>query len=94
MNIAFFARVHGVKGWKQRRDELLDMVRMRPFRKRLADRDLALEVSDAALDRLGEAGELFASAGRLDWPRAWAYLGAVLVGELLRLDAEVIHGRL
>ncbi len=37
-NIAFFARVHGVKGWKQRRDELLEMVRMTPFRKRLADR--------------------------------------------------------
>jgi len=37
-NIAFFARVHGVDGWKQRRDELLEMVRMTPFRKRLADR--------------------------------------------------------
>ena len=37
-NIAFFARVHGVKGWKKRRDELLEMVRMTPFRKRLADR--------------------------------------------------------
>jgi len=37
-NIAFFARVHGVKGWKERRDELLEMVRLTPFRKRLADR--------------------------------------------------------
>ena len=37
-NVAFFARVHGVKGWKERRDELLEMVRMTPFRKRLADR--------------------------------------------------------
>ena len=26
---------------------------------------------------------LFAAAGRLDWPRAWVYLGAVLLGELL-----------
>ena len=26
---------------------------------------------------------LFASAGCLDWPRAWIYLGAVLLGELL-----------
>jgi protein-S-isoprenylcysteine O-methyltransferase Ste14 len=25
---------------------------------------------------------LFASAGRLDWPRAWVYLGVVLLGEL------------
>ena len=37
-NIAFFAEIHGVRGWHARRDELLDMVRMRPFRKRLADR--------------------------------------------------------
>ncbi|HEX6852152.1 MAG TPA: ABC transporter ATP-binding protein [Candidatus Polarisedimenticolaceae bacterium] len=37
-NIAFFARVHGVGGWKARRDELLDLLRMTPFRERLADR--------------------------------------------------------
>ena len=37
-NVAFFARVHGVKGWKERRDELLELVRMTPFRDRLADR--------------------------------------------------------
>jgi drug efflux transport system ATP-binding protein len=37
-NIAFFASIHGVKGWKPRRDELLDLLRMTPFRKRLADR--------------------------------------------------------
>jgi ABC-2 type transport system ATP-binding protein len=37
-NIAFFADVHGVKGWKVRHDELLDLLRMTPFRQRLADR--------------------------------------------------------
>jgi len=37
-NISFFASIHGVKGWKARRDELLDLLRMSPFRKRLADR--------------------------------------------------------
>jgi ABC-2 type transport system ATP-binding protein len=37
-NVAFFAEIHGVEGWRARRDELLDMVRMRPFRKRLADK--------------------------------------------------------
>ena len=37
-NIAFFARVHGVKGWTTRRDELLELLRMAPFRDRLADR--------------------------------------------------------
>jgi ABC-2 type transport system ATP-binding protein len=37
-NVAFFAEVHGVRGWRQRRDELLDMLRMTPFRARLADR--------------------------------------------------------
>jgi ABC-2 type transport system ATP-binding protein len=37
-NIAFFAEIHGVSGWEPRRDELLEMVRMTPFRTRLADR--------------------------------------------------------
>ncbi|HEX4954163.1 MAG TPA: ABC transporter ATP-binding protein [Thermoanaerobaculia bacterium] len=37
-NIAFFAEVHGVRGWKPSRDRLLEMVRMTPFRRRLADR--------------------------------------------------------
>jgi ABC-2 type transport system ATP-binding protein len=37
-NVAFFAEIHGVRGWKTRRDELLDMLRMTPFRDRLADR--------------------------------------------------------
>ena len=37
-NVAFFASIHGVKGWKPRRDELLDLLRMTPFRGRLADR--------------------------------------------------------
>ena len=37
-NIEFFAAVHGVSGWKRRRDELLDLLRMTPFRARLADR--------------------------------------------------------
>jgi ABC-2 type transport system ATP-binding protein len=37
-NVTFFAEIHGVKGWKARRDELLEMLRMAPFRDRLADR--------------------------------------------------------
>jgi len=37
-NIAFFAEVHGVRGWKPRREELLELVRMAPFRERLAER--------------------------------------------------------
>ena len=37
-NVAFFAEVHGVRDWRPRREELLDMVRMTPFRARLADR--------------------------------------------------------
>ncbi|MBN2370462.1 MAG: ABC transporter ATP-binding protein [Vicinamibacteria bacterium] len=37
-NIAFFAEIHGVTGWRKRRNELLDMVRMTPFRDRLAER--------------------------------------------------------
>jgi ABC-2 type transport system ATP-binding protein len=37
-NIAFFADIHGVAGWRPRRDALLEMVRMAPFRDRLADR--------------------------------------------------------
>jgi ABC-2 type transport system ATP-binding protein len=37
-NIAFFAAIHGVRDWRPRRDELLDRLRMTPFRRRLADR--------------------------------------------------------
>lgn len=37
-NVSFFAEVHGVRAWEKRRDELLDMLRMTPFRRRLADR--------------------------------------------------------
>jgi len=37
-NIAFLAEVHGVLDWRPRRDELLEMLRMAPFRTRLADR--------------------------------------------------------
>jgi ABC-2 type transport system ATP-binding protein len=37
-NIAFFAEIHGVQGWQPRRDELLELVRMTPFRGRLAER--------------------------------------------------------
>lgn len=37
-NIAFFARIHAVAGWRPRRDELLGLLRMTPFRDRLADR--------------------------------------------------------
>jgi ABC-2 type transport system ATP-binding protein len=37
-NLAFFAAIHGVADWRRRRDELLELVRMAPFRRRLADR--------------------------------------------------------
>ncbi len=37
-NIAFFAEVHGVRKWKPRRAELLEMLRMAPFGDRLGDR--------------------------------------------------------
>jgi len=37
-NVAFFAEIHDVRDYAERRDALLDMVRMTPFRHRLADR--------------------------------------------------------
>jgi len=37
-NMAFFAEVHGVRNWRPRRLELLEMLRLDPFRDRLADR--------------------------------------------------------
>lgn len=37
-NIRFFADLHGVPDWRARRDELLELVRMTPFRSRLAAR--------------------------------------------------------
>jgi ABC-2 type transport system ATP-binding protein len=37
-NIAFFAEIHGVADWQEHRDRLLDLVRMTPFRDRLAEK--------------------------------------------------------
>jgi ABC-2 type transport system ATP-binding protein len=37
-NIAFFAEIHGVGKYQRRRDQLLDMTQLTPFRTRLADR--------------------------------------------------------
>jgi ABC-2 type transport system ATP-binding protein len=37
-NIAFFAAIHEVQEWEGRRDALLEMVRLTPFRRRLAER--------------------------------------------------------
>lgn len=37
-NIEFFADIHGVKDFKERRNELLEFTRLTPFRKRLADK--------------------------------------------------------
>lgn len=37
-NIAFFAEIHGVRDFRQRRDHLLAITQLLPFRSRLADR--------------------------------------------------------
>jgi ABC-2 type transport system ATP-binding protein len=37
-NISFFAAIHGVDDYQQRRDHLLDMTQLTPFRGRLADK--------------------------------------------------------
>lgn len=37
-NLEFFAEIHGVRGWRSRREELLELVRLTPFRARLAER--------------------------------------------------------
>jgi drug efflux transport system ATP-binding protein len=37
-NIAFFAEIHGVRDYGARRDRLLEMMQLAPFRTRLADR--------------------------------------------------------
>ena len=37
-NIAFFAEIHGVTDYQRRRDQLLDMTQLAPFRGRLADK--------------------------------------------------------
>ena len=37
-NVAFFAEVHGIRGFRPRRDELLERLRLAPFRRRLAGR--------------------------------------------------------
>jgi ABC-2 type transport system ATP-binding protein len=37
-NVAFFAEIHGVRDYRQRRDQLLDLTQLTTFRGRLADR--------------------------------------------------------
>ena len=37
-NVAFFAEIHGVSDYQRRRDQLLDMTQLTPFRRRLADK--------------------------------------------------------
>ena len=37
-NVAFFAEVHGLRRYRERRDQLLEMTQLAPFRRRLADR--------------------------------------------------------
>src|SRR6267143_99675 len=37
-NVAFFAEIHGLRDYRPRRDRLLEMTRLAPFRTRLADR--------------------------------------------------------
>jgi ABC-2 type transport system ATP-binding protein len=37
-NLAFFAAIHNVEDFRPRREELLELVRLTPFRRRLADR--------------------------------------------------------
>jgi ABC-2 type transport system ATP-binding protein len=37
-NIAFFAEIHGVRDYAERRNRLLDMTQLTPFRQRLADK--------------------------------------------------------
>jgi ABC-2 type transport system ATP-binding protein len=37
-NVAFFAEIHGVRAYRARRDDLLERLRLRPFRDRLAER--------------------------------------------------------
>jgi ABC-2 type transport system ATP-binding protein len=37
-NVAFFAEIHGVSRYQRRRDQLLDMTQLTPFRGRLADK--------------------------------------------------------
>ena len=37
-NVAFFAEIHGVRRYGRRRDQLLDLTQLTPFRARLADR--------------------------------------------------------
>jgi ABC-2 type transport system ATP-binding protein len=37
-NIEFFAEIHGVRGYRSRRDELLEFTRLTPFRSRLSEK--------------------------------------------------------
>ncbi|MBK1691271.1 ATP-dependent chaperone ClpB [Ectothiorhodospira mobilis] len=76
----------------------ITLIQLEQLRRRLADRDLALEVSDAALDRLGEAGFDPVYGARplkraiqqqLENPLAQRLLqGAYGPGDTIRVDAD------
>ncbi len=46
-NIAFFAEIHGLRGYEARRDRLLDLTQLTAFRSRLADRLSARHEAEA-----------------------------------------------
>ena len=55
-NIAFFARVHDVRGFRPRRDELLAMTDLTPFRRRAAGRRGPCRPAGAAPRPAGRVG--------------------------------------
>jgi ABC-2 type transport system ATP-binding protein len=84
-NVQFFALMYGVRGWRQRREELLDLVGLTPFRGRIAD-----QLSGGMRQKLALACTLIHSPQIMLLDEPTTGVDPVTRRELWRLLAELV----
>ena len=99
-NIAFFAEIHGLRRFHQRRERLLQMTQLTPFRGRRADRLSGRHETEARLGLHARARAGRRSAGRADDrrrpgvpPRVLEAVVRVLSQGITILTATPVSGR-
>jgi ABC-2 type transport system ATP-binding protein len=88
-NVQFFALMYGVRSWRARRDELLELVGLTPFRQRAAD-----HLSGGMKQKLALACTLIHSPEVLLLDEPTTGVDPVTRRELWRLLAELVAGGL
>ncbi len=88
-NVQFFALMYGVRGWRRRRDELLDLVGLAPFRDRIAD-----QLSGGMRQKLALACTLIHSPEVMLLDEPTTGVDPVTRRELWRLLADLVGGGL